>query len=160
MFELLGGRLSEAHLDDSPAIAAQPLRKLLGRFKKVVLRVADACLNRKDRVLLIPSRSPVKRLRSTGFINSVPCIASVVQFKPSLQQDLLLGLVSLHGFVSKAKQQMLLQGQLFYQPTKLVYRGVPPWRKVCVCFRMFSSRMPTSWSTRSTNYPLPALADL
>ena len=118
-------------MDDPQADAPRfSLRACLKHFIHACKMVATLCMNISDSMFFRPSKSSNLRLKCVGITNFVPCINSVALYPSDVASQMLFCLVQLKGHLTKYKLAQLRAGTFTLEPSKLVLRGCPAWRKI------------------------------
>ena len=101
----------------------------LAVFKKIVRHVVSVCFVHAEQEFFKPSKLPVHRLLPMGFSNFASCISACILLDPLHEIPMLCALLSMRMGMTIAKRAAWHEGTLEVKPTKLLYRGAPPWRK-------------------------------
>ena len=131
LFQLMGGDTSCAVFgrQNNRGIRKESTKCALAVFKKIVRHVVSVCFVHAEQEFFKPSKLPVHRLLPMGFSNFASCISACIVLDPLHEIPMLCALLSMRMGMTIAKRAAWHEGTLEVKPTKLLYRGAPPWRK-------------------------------
>ena len=131
-YQLLGGKLTQGELGDNPLTTPLSFRQALATFKKLALRTINLHAPEHAQWLFKPARAGKPRLEKYGCTSHVPCIMGIMCHDGLSKITLRNALATITAGYNKVHKAITGMTPLTTRPTKISYRGPPPWKNLCL----------------------------